>query len=154
MDQFKIISNNRKAFHEYKIGDTWEAGIVLTGTEVKSLRAGKCNLGDGWVDIDGRGEAWLRDAQITPYSHGTHANHLEKRSRKLLLHKAELLKIARQIEEKGLTIIPLKIYFKDSRVKVEIAVARGKQAHDKRESTKTREANRDMARALRTRNKG
>lgn len=148
----KVIASNKRAYHEYTISDTWEAGIALTGTEVKSLRAGKCNLGDGWIDIDGF-VATIRDMQISPYSHGNIMNHAEKRPRILLLHKKEMAKIARALEADGMTCVPTKIYFRGQRVKLEIALARGKKLHDKRETSKTRDANRDIARALRTRNK-
>jgi SsrA-binding protein len=143
----KIIASNRKAFHEYTVGESWEAGIALTGTEVKSLRSGKCNLSDGWVDINGF-VATLRDVHISPYSHGNIANHMETRPRQLLLNKKEISKIQRGIESQGMTCVATKIYFRGQRVKVEIAVAKGKKAYDKRESTKEREANRSMARAL------
>jgi SsrA-binding protein len=143
----KIIASNRKAFHEYAIGESWEAGIALVGTEVKSLRQGKCNLGEGWIDIN----AWhatLREVQISPYTHGNIFNHLEKRPRALLLNKREIAKIARALEAQGMTCVPIKIYFRGQRVKVEIALAKGKKLHDKRESIKTKEANRSMERAL------
>jgi SsrA-binding protein len=143
----KIISSNRKAYHEYSITDSWEAGIALTGTEVKSLRAGKCNLQDGWVDIDGFSVV-LREVHISPYSHGNIMNHLEKRGRYLLLHKKEISKIQRAIQAQGMTCVPTKIYFRGQRVKVEIALAKGKKLHDKRDTAKTREADRTMARAL------
>lgn len=147
----KIISNNRKAFHEYTIGEKLEAGIALTGTEVKSARLGKVNLSEGWVHIDEFGEAYLRETHIAKYSHGTFTNHEETRPRKLLLHKHEIAKLAQKIEEKGLTVVPLKMYFKDSIIKVEIGVAKGKQLHDKRDSSREREANRDVQRAMRHR---
>jgi SsrA-binding protein len=146
----KIIANNRKAFHEYTISDRYEAGLVLTGTEVKSARLGKVNLTDGWVDIDQNGEAFLRDINISKYSHGTYANHEETRPRKLLLSKKEIAKLAASSQIKGYTLVPLKIYFKDQYIKVEIGVAKGKHAHDKRDATREREANRDIARAMRT----
>ncbi len=149
----KLITDNRKAFHEYTVDERFEAGIVLTGTEVKSVRAGKVNLNDGWINIDEAGEAYLNDAHIAKYSHGSYMNHEERRPRKLLLNSKELLKIAEQIQEKGLTVIPLKMYFKEQYIKLEIGIAKGKKLHDKRDSQKTREANRDMQRALRTRNK-
>lgn len=147
----KQISNNRKAFHEFTIADKYEAGIVLTGTEVKSARAGKVNLSDGWVEIDEWGEAYLRDTHIAKYSHGNYMNHDETRPRKLLLAKKELTKLEEKVAEKGYTLIPLQMYFKDQYIKVQIGVARGKQLHDKRDATKEREANRDIARALRGR---
>ncbi len=143
----KIIATNKRAYHEYTVTDSWEAGIALTGTEVKSLRAGKCNLGDGWVDVDGF-TATLREIHISPYSHGNIMNHGEKRSRVLLLHKKEIAKIGRALESQGMTCVPIKIYFRGQRVKVEIALAKGKKLHDKRDTAKTREANRTMERAL------
>ncbi len=146
-DGIKIISSNRRAYHEYSITDTWEAGIALTGTEVKSLRAGKCNLQEGWVDVDGY-VVVLREVHISPYSHGNIMNHLEKRGRFLLLNKKEISKIQRATQVQGMTCVPTKIYFKGQRVKVEIALAKGKKLHDKRDSTKAREADRTMARAL------
>ena len=144
----KILSSNRKAFHEYVITDKLEAGIVLTGTEVKSAREGRINLSDGWVDIDDQGEAWLREVQISLYSHGSYMNHEEKRSRKLLLNRAEITRLAAKIQEKGLTVVPLQMYFKDDFIKVEVAVAKGKKLHDKRDSAKTKEAGREIARAM------
>lgn len=143
----KIIASNRKAYHEYTIGDSWEAGIALSGTEVKSLRAGKCNLTDGWVDITGF-IAMLREVRISPYSHGNIANHFETRPRQLLLNKKEIAKIQRATEAQGMTCVATKIYFRGQRVKVEIALAKGKKLHDKRESSKERDANRTMQRAL------
>ena len=147
----KLITNNRKAFHEYEVSDKYEAGLVLTGTEVKSARAGKVNLSEGWVEIDDNGEAFLRETHIAKYSHGTYMNHEETRPRKLLLSRKELVKLAEQTAEKGLTVVPLKMYFKDQFIKVEIGVARGKKLHDKRDSAAAREANRDIARAMRSR---
>ena len=143
----KIIASNRRAYHEYTIGESWEAGVALTGTEVKSLRAGKCNLSDGWVDID-EYVATLRDVHISPYTHGNIMNHEEKRPRQLLLNKKEIAKIHRAIEAQGMTCVATKIYLRGQRVKVEIAVAKGKKLHDKRETSKEREANRSMQRAL------
>lgn len=144
----KVIANNRRAFHEYTIEDKFEAGIALTGTEVKSLRAGKCNLSDGWVDIE-RDEAYLKEVQISPYTQGNRFNHAEKRDRKLLLHKKEIYKLLRKIAEKGYTVVPLKFYFKENWIKVEIALARGKKLHDKRDASKKRDSDREMARAKR-----
>jgi len=143
----KIIASNRRAYHDFTIGESWEAGIALTGTEVKSLRAGKCNLSDGWVDIDGF-IATLRDVHISHYTHGNIMNHDEKRPRQLLLSKKEMGKIQRAIEAEGMTCVATKIYLRGQRVKVEIALAKGKKLHDKRASTKEREANRSMQRAL------
>lgn len=149
-----IISDNRKAHHEYSVEERLEAGIVLVGTEVKSARASKVNLSDGWVEIDAYGEAYLNDVHIGRYQAGSYMNHAEKRRRKLLLNRKELVKLAQKIDTKGYTVIPLKMYFKEQYIKVEIGIARGKKLHDKRESSKERDANRDMTRALRSRNKG
>lgn len=145
----KIISNNRKAFHEYTISDKYEAGIALTGTEVKACRDGKVNLTEGWVEITDAGEALLRDVHISKYSHGSHMNHIENRARKLLLNRKEITKLQMKIQEKGYTVVALQMYFKDQFIKVEIGVARGKKLHDKRDAAKTKEAGRDMARVMR-----
>ena len=149
----KIITDNRKAFHEYIVTDKIEAGVVLVGTEVKSVRAGKVNLSDGWIDFDDHGEAWLREAHIGKYSHGNIMNHEERRPRKILLKKREIVKLIQATNEKGFTVLPLKMYFKESFVKIEIGVGKGKKLHDKRETSKSKEANRDMARAMRSRGK-
>ncbi len=144
----KIIASNKRAYHEYSITDTYEAGIALTGTEVKSLRAGKCNLSDGWIDID----EWivtLKEVHISPYSHGNIMNHAEKRNRQLLLNKKEIAKISRAIGAEGMTCVPTKIYFLGQRVKVEIALAKGKKLHDKRATAKAKEADRAMERVFR-----
>ena len=147
----KTIASNRKAFFEYEILERWEAGISLTGTEVKSLREGRANLGDGWVEITDDCQAILRQVQITPYAFGNIHNHEAYRPRKLLFHKNELNKLYSYTHEKGLTLVPLSFYFKGQRVKVEVGLAKGKKAHDKRETTKEREANREMERALKKR---
>ena len=139
---------NRKALHEYHILSTYEAGIVLAGTEVTSLRAGKANLSDGWVEIL-NGEVFLRDVHISPYAQGNQFNQPEKRPRKLLLNRKEIVKLETEASEKGLTIIPLKFYDKGRTIKVAIAVAKGKKEYDKRETNKTRAANRDISRAMR-----
>lgn len=144
----KVISKNKKAFHNYEVGDSYEAGIELMGTEVKALRAAKVNLGDGWVDITDKGEAYLRDVHIGHYSHGNIMNHPETRERRLLLHKREIIKLSRAIEEKGYSVVPIKIYFKGRYIKVEVALGKGKKAYDKRESSKQKDADREMARAL------
>jgi SsrA-binding protein len=146
----KIIATNRKAFHDFTIGESWEAGLVLTGTEVKSLRMGKANLSDGWVDIEA-GEAFMLEVHISPYTHGNRENHEEKRSRKLLLNKREIAKMESAASERGFTIIPIKLYFKDRRAKVEIALAKAKKQHDKREAQKKRESNREIDRAMKRR---
>ena len=138
-----LIASNRKARHDYHIEDTFEAGLVLSGTEVKALRAGRASLVDGWCSVDG-GEAWLEGVHIPEYAQGTWTNHAPRRKRKLLLHREEIDKIERKVSEKGLTVIPLALYFKDGRAKVEIALARGKKSWDKRHSIAERTANREV----------
>jgi SsrA-binding protein len=146
----KVLVTNRKAFHEFSVGESFEAGIALTGTEVKALRQAKANLGEGWVDIS-TGEAILREVQISHYSHGNIFNHLEKRPRRLLLKSREIAKITQKVEEKGFTVIPLKIYFKDRWIKVEIALAKGKKHYDKRDAEREKTAHRSIDRALKHR---
>ncbi len=148
----KVLVTNRKASHEYEIMDRFEAGIVLVGTEVKSLREGHAVLTDGWVDID-RGEAYLQDVNISLYSHGNQMNHVERHPRKLLLKRREIIRLHQKISEKGLTLIPLKFYLKDQLIKLEIALAKGKKLHDKRESQKSRDAAREIHRAIRNKNR-
>jgi len=143
----KVIATNRKAFHDYFVLQKFEAGIALTGTEVKSLREGRVNLKDSYIAIDG-GEAFLVGAHISPYSHGNRENHDPERKRKLLLHRREIDRLFGQIVEKGLTIVPLRLYFKSGRVKAEIAVVRGKKLFDKRESEKRRELDREAEAAM------
>ncbi|MGL4463445.1 MAG: SsrA-binding protein SmpB [Planctomycetia bacterium] len=143
----KVICRNRKALHEYEIFDTIEAGIVLTGTEVKSLRAGKAHLEDAFASIDGD-EIWLHKSEIPEYAMGNRMNHEPKRKRKLLLHRREISKFAGKASERGYTLIPLRVYFKSGKAKVEIAVAKGKQLHDKRDSIKDREVRREISKAL------
>ena len=144
----KIISDNRQARHLYEIFETYEAGIELVGTEVKSIRAGRVNLRDGYALIR-NGEAWLINVHISPYqASGQYFNHDPRRSRKLLLHRKEISKLIGQVERKGLTLVPLKMYLKGSWVKVVIGVGRGKKLHDKRETLKRRQADREMARAM------
>ncbi len=145
----KVLASNRQAFHNYFIGDRYEAGLVLLGTEVKSLRTGKANLKDAFARID-RGEAFLHNCHINPYSHGGYANHDPLRPRKLLLHRAELLKLAQRTLA-GHTLIPLRIYLKKGRVKVEIALARGKKLWDKRAAIKERDQRREAHAAVRER---
>lgn len=146
-DSFKTIVSNRKAFHDYHISDRMEAGIALVGTEVKALRAAKCNLGDGWVDFES-GEAILREVHIGQYKHGNRMNHDEFRPRRLLLHKREIRKFAEKCAAKGFTAVPLRMYFKNSNIKVEIALAKGKKSYDQRETKKEQEAKRTIARAM------
>lgn len=146
----KLIASNKKALHDYFVLQKLEAGVELTGTEVKSLRDGKANLKDSYVAIEGS-QAYLVGAHISPYSHGNIANHDPERKRRLLLHKREIEKLHEQIQEKGLTVVPLRMYFKSSRVKIEIAVVRGKKLFDKRESEKRREQEREAAAAMKIR---
>jgi len=143
----KLIASNRKAFHDYFVLQKFEAGIALTGTEVKSLREGRVNLKDSYVDIN-RGEAYLTGAHISPYSHGNRENHDPERKRKLLLHRREIDRLQGQVVEKGLTVVPLRLYFKHGRVKIEIAVVRGKKLYDKRETEKRREMDREAEAAM------
>lgn len=149
----KIVAQNKKARHDYHIEDTWEAGLVLMGTEVKSLRAGRASLVDGFVDVD-NGEVWLHSVHIPEYAQGTWTNHSARRKRKLLLHRSEIDKIDRELSEKGLTIVPLSLYFKDGRAKVEIALAKGKKQYDKRNTMRERDANREKIDAVQRRLKG
>lgn len=142
-----IIGRNRKAFHDFAIEDTWEAGLVLTGPEVKSLRAGKVQLQGGFVTIDG-GEAWLREVHIAPYEQGSLANTDPLRPRKLLLHRRELDRLVGRVQQSGYALVPLNIYFRRGRAKLEIGLGRGKHSYDKRESLRNREASRDRERAL------
>ena len=146
----KLIASNKKAFHDYFVLQKAEAGVALTGTEVKSLRDGKANIKDSYV-IFKNGEAFLFNAHISPYSHGNLQNHEPERSRKLLLHRREIEKLHAQVVEKGLTVVPLRLYFKGGKVKVEIAVVRGKKLYDKRETEKKRELDREAAVAMKQR---
>lgn len=147
-DPVKIVSDNRQARFLYEILETFEAGIALVGTEVKSIRAGKVNLRDGYGLVR-NGEVWLINVHISPYeASGQYFNHDPRRSRKLLLHRKEINKLIGQIEQKGLTLVPLKMYLKGSNVKVTLALGKGKKLHDKRESLKRKQDERDMARAM------
>src|SRR5690348_14561214 len=146
-DGIHIICRNKRAFHEYNIEDTLECGLVLTGTEVKSLRDGAGGLEDAYAKIED-GEVWLIGCDIPEYSMGNRMNHKPKRPRKLLLHRREIAKFAGKASQRGFTLVPLKMYFKDGRAKVELAVARGKQLHDKRQSQKKADAQREIRRAL------
>lgn len=144
-----VIARNRRARHDYVIEETWEAGLVLTGTEVKALRAGRCSLSDGFADVDPgpRGsEVWLHQVHIPEYAQGSWTNHAARRKRKLLLHRREILRIERRLEAKGTTLVPLSLYFSDGRAKVEIALARGKREWDKRHALAEREAQREVER--------
>ena len=149
----KVVAQNRKARHDYHVEDTYEAGLVLTGTEVKSLRAGRASLVDGFAEVDG-GEVWLQGVHIPEYTEGTWTNHEPRRRRKLLLHRLEIERLASRVAERGLTIVPLSLYFKDGRAKVEIALARGKRSYDKRQALAEKEAKREAQRALGRRAKG
>ncbi|MBI5204574.1 MAG: SsrA-binding protein SmpB [Nitrospirae bacterium] len=146
-----VVCQNRKAFHDYHIEETIEAGISLLGTEVKSLRAGQANLKDSYVLVKDN-EVFLLNCHISPYSHGNITNHEPLRTRKLLLHRKEIERLRGKVAQKGYTLIPLKIYFKGSMAKVEVGLAKGKQVFEKRDKIKEREAKREIARALR--NKG
>lgn len=148
----KVIAQNKRARHDYHVEDTFEAGLVLQGTEVKSLREGRASLVDGYASIDGN-EAWLLNVHIPEYTQGTWTNHAARRKRKLLLHRKEIEKLAAKTKEGGLTIVPLALYFKDGRAKVEIGLARGKKDWDKRQSLAEQQAKREMARAVRYRNR-
>jgi SsrA-binding protein len=146
----KVVATNRRARHDYTIEDTYEAGLVLTGTEVKSLREGRASLVDGYAFVDG-GEAWLDAVHIPEYLDGTWNNHAPRRKRKLLLHKAQIVKIENKVKQGGYTIVPLQIYFSDGRAKVEIAVAKGKREYDKRQALRERQDNREAERAMSSR---
>ena len=149
----KMIAQNRKARHDYHVEDTWEAGLVLMGTEVKSLRQGRATLADGFAEVDDH-EVWLHGVHIPEYTQGTWTNHSARRRRKLLLHKSEIAKIERKIGDKGYTLVPLALYFKDGRAKVEIGLARGKKSYDKRHAIAERQANREKEQAVGRRLKG
>ncbi|MFC5722708.1 SsrA-binding protein SmpB [Streptomyces gamaensis] len=143
----KLIAQNKKARHDYHILTTYECGMVLTGTEVKSLRQGRASLADGFVQMDG-GEAWLHNVHIPEYSQGTWTNHAARRKRKLLLHRVEIDKLTSKSQETGHTIVPLSLYFKDGRAKVEIALAKGKKEYDKRQTLREKQDRRESDRAI------
>lgn len=143
----RVIVSNRKARHDYSILDTYEAGVVLVGTEVKSLRAGKASLADAFAMVD-NGEVWLRNLHIAEYERGTWTNHEPRRHRKLLLHKGEIEKLIGKTKEGGLSLVPLSLYFSDGKVKVELALAKGKKAYDKRQSIAKRDARREVERTV------
>ena len=149
----KLIASNRRARHDFHLEDTYEAGLVLVGTEVKALRMGRASLVDGWCEVTNH-ELWLEGVHIPEYSQGTWTNHTARRKRKLLLNRDELDKIERKVNEKGFTIVPTALYFKDGRAKVEIALAKGKKTWDKRQSLATRQADREKEQALGRRLKG
>jgi len=143
----KVICRNRRAFHEYVVLDRMECGLVLTGTEVKSLREGVANLEDAYAKIEDS-ELWLIGSDIPEYAMGNRLNHKPKRRRKLLLHRREIAKFAQKATQRGFTLVPLRMYFKEGRAKIEIAVARGKQSHDKRQDQKKAEAQREIRKAM------
>jgi SsrA-binding protein len=145
--EVKQVASNRKALHDFLIEDTFEAGIALTGTEIKSIRAGRVNLRDGYVLIRD-GEAWLLNVHISPYDFGNRENHEPRRERKLLLHGREIRKLHSKVAERGWTIVPLRLYLKMGRAKVEIALARGKRLYDKREAVAERDMDRELRRAV------
>jgi SsrA-binding protein len=144
----KIIAQNRKARHDYEILETYEAGIALRGTEVKSLRAGRANLKDSYAAVR-EGEIWLYGVHISPYSHGNINNHDPERDRKLLMHRREIRRLIGKTKETGLTVVPLQLYFNHGKVKVELALAKGRKQYDKREAIAKRDAEREMKRAFR-----
>ena len=148
-----MVAQNRKARHDYHLGDRFEAGMVLTGTEVKSLRAGRASLADAFATVD-EGEVWLRNLHIPEYAFGNWTNHATRRNRKLLLHKKEIAKLDRETGTSGKTIVPLAIYFSDGYAKVELAVGTGKKDWDKRQTIAARDADRDLQRDLAERNRG
>jgi len=148
----RLVAQNRRARHDYHLHDRYEAGIVLSGTEVKSLREGRANLTDAFATVDD-GEVWLRGAHIPEYSHGTWTNHSARRTRKLLLNRREIDKIERELATSGTTLVPLSLYFSDGYAKVEIALATGKRAYDKRQTIAARESRREAERALAARNR-
>jgi SsrA-binding protein len=143
----KMIAQNKKARHDYHILDTYEAGLVLTGTEVKSLRLGRASLVDGFAQLEGN-EAWLYNVHIPEYTQGTWTNHSARRKRKMLLHRAEIDKLDQKSQESGHTVVPLALYFKDGRVKVEIALAKGKKEYDKRQTLREKQDRRETDRAV------
>jgi len=143
----KVVATNRKAFHEYFISDTFEAGLVLVGSEIKSIRAGRVSLQDGYVSFE-QGEAWLANVHIAQYDPASRQNHDPKRRRKLLLHRREIDRLAGKVQEKGFTVIPTRLYLKDGRAKVEIGLAKGKRLYDKREAIAKRDSQRQVDRAL------
>jgi SsrA-binding protein len=152
-DAVKLITSNRRARHDYTILDTYEAGLVLTGTEVKSLRDGKASLQEAYARVD-RDEIWLVGMHVPEYSHGNRQNHDPARSRKLLLHRKEIERLRGMLEQKGLTLVPLRLYWKDGRAKVELGLGRGKKDYDRRQDVAKREAQREIERAMSRRTRG
>jgi SsrA-binding protein len=147
-EQERDVAVNRRAYHDYFIDEKYECGVVLTGTEVKSIRNGRCNLRDGFVRIDGN-EAWLENVHISPYAQGNVMNHDPMRPRKLLLHRKQIASLIGKVRQKGYTLIPLRVYFLRNHAKVEVGLARGKRQYDKREAIAERDAKREIARAMR-----
>jgi SsrA-binding protein len=152
MTSEKVVATNREAYHNYHILETYECGIALTGTEVKSIREGRCNLKDSYGQVRD-GEAWLLNAHISPYSHGNRENHEPTRTRKLLLHKAEIDRLLGKTQEKGLTLVPTRMYFKNGRIKLELGVGKGKKLYDKRETERKRESDREVRAAIKEKNR-
>jgi SsrA-binding protein len=146
-DGIQVVCRNKRAFHEYEVLESLECGVVLTGTEVKSLRDGHASLEDAYAKLDG-GEVWMIGSDIPEYAMGNRFNHKPKRPRKLLLHRQEINKFAGKASDRGFTLVPLRLYFKDGYAKVELAVAKGKQTHDKREAKKKADAQREIRRAM------
>lgn len=149
----RLIADNRKAFHDYHVLEQFEAGVALLGTEVKSIREGSVGLRDSYARLD-NGEVWLLNLHIGPYSHTGYSSHEERRQRKLLLHRHEIRRLTGKVAERGLTLVPLQMYFKGGRVKVTIALVKGKQAHDKRETIRKREADRETRAAVKAHQRG
>jgi SsrA-binding protein len=149
----KVVATNRKARHNYSILDTYEAGVALVGTEVKSLREGQASLADAFATVDD-GEVWLRNLHIAEYVHGTWTNHAPRRNRKLLMHRSQIDMLVGKLRDGNFTLVPLSLYFSGGRVKVELALARGKEAHDKRQDIAKRDAQREVVRELGRRAKG
>ena len=152
-DEIKVMAVNRKAYHEYFVDETIEAGLALTGTEIKSIRAGRVNLRDGYVTIRA-GELWLLNVHISPYDQGSRENHPPLRERRLLLHRQEINRLRGRVQERGYTIVPLRLYLRRNLAKVEIALVRGKKLYDKRDVLAEREADRVIERALKSRHRG
>ena len=149
----KTVATNRKAYHNYHIGESVEAGIALTGTEIKSVRAGRVSLGDAYIQPEG-GELWLQNAHIARYEAASYMSHEPRRKRRLLLHRKQIISLTSQVAERGFTLVPLKVYIKDSLAKVEIALVKGKKLYDKRETIARRDAEREMERAVKRRRVG
>ena len=148
----RVVADNRKAFHDYHVLETWEAGLVLLGTEIKAIREGRVNLRDSFARVD-NGEVWLANVHISPYSHTGYAHHEERRQRKLLMHRHEINKLTGLVREKGLTLVPLQLYFKNGRLKTQLALVKGKQAHDKRDAIRKREVDRETRAAVKQRSR-